>query len=77
MNYIYTRSNPPCVFCDRVKALLDGYGIPYDVEDISTSEEALKEFTEVWEFKSVPQVFLNNKYIGGFEATAAYLRGNK
>lgn len=75
MNYVYTRSNPPCVFCDRVKALLDGYDIPYEVEDISTSEEALKEFTEAWEFKSVPQVFLNNKYIGGFEATAKYLRG--
>lgn len=76
MNYIYTRSNPPCVFCDRVKALLDGYGIPYDVEDISTSEEANFAFM-VEQFKSVPQVFLNNKHIGGFEATAAYLRGNK
>lgn len=75
MNYIYTRSSPFCPWCERVKALLDGYGIPYDVEDISASEEALKEFTEAWEFKSVPQVFLNGKYIGGFEATAKYLRG--
>lgn len=74
MNYIYTRSNPPCVFCDRVKALLDGYGIPYDVEDISISDEANFAFLSAG-WKSVPQVFLNNKYIGGFEQTAKYLRG--
>lgn len=72
MNYIYTRSNPPCVFCDRVKALLDGYGIPYDEVDIN-GEGA----TGFWalDFRSVPQVFLNNKHIGGFEQTAKYLRG--
>lgn len=75
MNYVYTRSSPPCVFCDRVKALLDGYGIPYSELDISRGY--MHEFTIEEGFKSVPQVFLNNKHIGGFEATVAYLRGNK
>lgn len=78
MNYIYTRSNPPCVFCDRVKALLDGYGIPYEVYDINEPKDILViDDFYAQGFKSVPQVFLNNKHIGGFEATAAYLRGNK
>lgn len=74
MNYIYTRSNPPCVFCDRVKMLLDGYGIPYEVRDISIDIGADVDMIALG-YRSVPQVFLNNKHIGGFEATAKYLRG--
>ena len=75
MNYVYTRSNPPCVFCERIKALLDGYDIPYNVYDI---DDPLRQIEfELLGARSVPQVFLNNKHIGGFEATAAYLRGNK
>lgn len=74
MNYVYTRSNPPCVFCDRVKALLDGYGISYEIADISEDIIARDGFNFLG-FKSVPQVFLNDEYIGGFEATAKYLRG--
>jgi glutaredoxin len=72
MNYIYTRSEPPCVWCERVKGLLDSYGIPYEEHDINGDNA-----TGFWalDFKSVPQVFLNNKHIGGFEATAKYLRG--
>lgn len=73
MNYVYTRSNPPCVFCERVKALLDGYGIPYDVYDIGDPLRQI-EF-ELLGARSVPQVFLNNRHIGGFEQTAKYLRG--
>lgn len=73
MNYIYTRSHPPCAFCDRVKALLDSYGIPYMEQDI-TEEDFYVDFVYQG-FQSVPQVFLNNKHIGGFEATAKYLRG--
>lgn len=74
MNYVYVRSNPPCVFCDRVKALLDGYGIPYEVRDISLDIGADVDMINLG-YRSVPQVFLNNKYIGGFEQTAKYLRG--
>ena len=71
-NYIYTRSFPPCPYCDRVKALLDAYKIPYDEYDISEDDFYL-DFTYQG-FKSVPQVFLNNKHIGGFDATAKFLR---
>jgi glutaredoxin len=73
MNYIYTRSNPPCPWCLRVKALLEGYGIPYEEYDIGEDDFYL-DFTYQG-FKSIPQVFLNNELIGGFEATAKYLRG--
>lgn len=74
MNYVYTRSSPACPWCVRVKDLLDAYDIPYDVYDISLSEVSEWDFHQKG-FKSVPQVFLNNTHIGGFEATAKYLRG--
>lgn len=72
MNYIYTRSNPPCSFCTRAKALLDAYGIPYLERDI-TDEDVFADFIYQG-FKQVPQVFLNNQLIGGFDKTAEYLR---
>jgi glutaredoxin len=56
-----------------VKALLEGYGIPYEEYDIGEDDFYL-DFTYQG-FKSIPQVFLNNELIGGFEATAKYLRG--
>jgi glutaredoxin 3 len=72
MNYIYTRSNPPCAYCTRVKALLDAYGIPYEEYDIA-DEDIYVDFIYQG-FNQVPQVFLNNKHIGGFDKTAEFLR---
>lgn len=77
MNYIYTRSNPPCPWCTKVKDLLNAYGIPFEEYDISLSEVAEWAVFVKNGFKTVPQVYLNNVHIGGFEATAAYLRGSK
>ncbi len=74
MNYIYTRSNPPCPWCVRVKELLDVYKIPYEEYDVS-EDDIYIDFVYQG-FKQIPQVFLNNELIGGYEATAKYLRGN-
>ena len=74
MNYIYTRSNPPCPWCVRVKKLLDLYNIKYEEYDV-TDEEHYTYFVYQG-FTSIPQVFLNNELIGGYEATEKHLRGN-
>jgi glutaredoxin len=73
MNYVYTRSNPPCSYCERVKALLDAYDIPYTERDISTSKDHNVDF-KIEGYGTVPQVFLSGLHIGGFEATATFLR---
>lgn len=76
MNYVYTRSSPPCPWCDRVKALMESYNIEWETRDISEKKETMDEFLKNG-FRSVPQVFINDNHIGGFEATSEFLRGNK
>lgn len=75
---IYTRSEPHCGWCVKLKQLLSVYGYEYYEKDVK-EERYKKEFLEQG-FKTVPQVFLNtkmtNNHIGGYETTKDYLRRN-
>jgi len=55
-----------CTFCDQAKALLESKGIPYEERKIGdgyTKEELLEAVPTA---RSVPQIFLDNEYVGGF-----------
>lgn len=71
---IYTRSDPTCSFCVRLKELLNIYGYDFYEKDIAEPENK-KEFLEQG-FRFVPQVFIGEKNIGGYETTKEYLRKN-
>lgn len=73
---IYTRSYPPCPWCERVKNLMRIYGYDFYEVDI-TDPQNKKDFVEAG-FKTVPQVYLSTgdglKHIGGYETTKDFLR---
>ena len=55
-----------CTFCDQAKALLEQKGIPYEERKIGdgyTREELLEAVPTA---RTVPQIFLNDEYVGGF-----------
>lgn len=55
-----------CPFCDQAKQLLDSKGIAYEERKIGdgyTKEELLEAVPTA---RSVPQIFLDEEYIGGF-----------
>ena len=55
-----------CTFCDQAKALLDSKGIPYEerkIDDGYTREELLEAVPTA---RTVPQIFLDDEYVGGF-----------
>jgi glutaredoxin len=55
-----------CTFCDQAKALLESKGIPFEERKIGdgfTKEELLEAVPTA---RSVPQIFLDDEYIGGF-----------
>lgn len=55
-----------CSFCDQAKALLKQKGIPFEERKIGdgwTKEELIEAVPNA---KSVPQIFLNEEYVGGF-----------
>jgi glutaredoxin len=55
-----------CALCDQAKALLNQNSIPY--EDRRIDEGWAKEdlLEVVPHARSVPQIFLNEEYVGGF-----------
>lgn len=62
---------PKCPWCDRVKILLkaNGYAFEYrDIEDTNTYDEFMGRTVGV-NPRTVPQVFVGNTRVGGFENT--------
>lgn len=61
-------STPICPYCDRAKALLKAKGQKYNVIDVST-DPALREemMQKAGGRRTVPQIFINGKHIGGFD----------
>jgi glutaredoxin 3 len=65
MNIVWTK--PGCPFCDMAKNLLKQKGIEYEERNIGegwTREQLLEAVPNA---KTVPQIFLNDTYIGTFE----------
>lgn len=60
-------SKDQCTFCDQAKALLESRGIEYEVRNIMhdwTREQLLEAVPTA---RSVPQIFLDDEYVGGFQ----------
>ena len=56
-----------CTFCEQAKSLLNQKGIEYEERKIGdgyTREELLEAVPNA---RTVPQIFLGEEYIGGFE----------
>jgi len=69
---IYTKDN--CIWCDRAKILLDSKKISYNEVDLSDDIERLKFYEKIGDnVKTVPQVFIDDKRIGGFQDLKVFL----
>ncbi|ASJ76299.1 glutaredoxin 3 [Granulosicoccus antarcticus] len=60
---IYTKGY--CPYCHRAKALLDEKGVSYTEYEVSTDQARQQEMRERSGRRTVPQVFINNRHIGG------------
>lgn len=60
-----------CPFCVRAKNLLKNKGIAYDEINLDGKDEELKKLQEKTNFRTVPQIFINGKMIGGYTDLAA------
>ncbi len=73
---IYTGAN--CAYCVAAKNLLKQKGLNY--EEIRIDQDPLKRdemLVRAAQGRSVPQIFINDEYIGGFEELAAADRSGK
>lgn len=68
---IYSRST--CPYCVRAKALLEEEGLAYQEIDLNLFPEKRDEMIEKsGGAKTVPQVFINAKHVGGCDDLYAY-----
>lgn len=55
-----------CPYCVKARALLDKKGVSYDGYDITGDDGARAKMIErTGGPKTVPQIFINNKHVGG------------
>ena len=65
MNNIEIYTTPTCPYCMRAKALLNGRGLSYQKYDVSGDHEKLSEMLERSQRRTVPQIFIGERHIGG------------
>jgi glutaredoxin 3 len=61
---MYSKKN--CPFCVRAKALLDRKGISYEEIDAEGNDELRSWLAEASGQKTVPQIFVDGRPLGGF-----------
>ena len=67
-----------CPYCHQAKALLDRKGVDYVGIDLThASPEEIQEMRERSGRTSVPQIFIDDQHIGGFDDLLASERAGK
>ena len=64
---------PNCPQCEKAKALLSGKQLETDYQDVTKNPE-LREMLLNLGARSVPQIFLNEKHLGGYEELLVHLQ---
>ncbi len=68
-------SKTPCPYCDQAKALLKQKGIEYEERNITEGTWTKEQLLEaVPTARTVPQIFLNEQLIGGFNELRHHLQ---
>lgn len=66
-----------CPYCINAKALLTRKGVTYEEIDVSRSPERMAEMLQRSKRRSVPQIFIGEHHVGGFDDLAALERDGK
>jgi len=66
-----------CPICDKTKALLTKWSIPYQEVRVDEDRAGLREMAEITSgARTVPQITIDRKWIGGFsELTELHMDG--
>lgn len=60
-----------CPYCRWARALLDGKGVDYRVLDVDRDPALWREMTERSRRHTVPQIFIGDHHVGGFDDLSA------
>ena len=84
LNYINPSANKPsvatiltrptCPFCAKAKIVLTKAGISYEEITVSNKNITSKTLRAIANAETVPQIFIDGKYIDGFDALEMFLK---
>ena len=66
---IYTKDY--CPYCVKAKNLLSSLGASYEEIDISATPEVIVELAKKSGMRTVPQIFIGDECLGGFDSINA------
>ena len=68
-------SKDSCPFCVQAKALLESRGIEFEERNVSHDWTREQLLAAVPTARTLPQIFLDDNYIGGFTELRKHLQG--
>lgn len=77
MPEIVMYSTQTCPFCTMARSLLDGKGLTYEVIDVGTDRAKWSELQAKSGRNTVPQVFIGEHHVGGFDDLSAAERSGE
>ena len=72
---IYTKQS--CPYCRLAKELLSARNIPYEEIQVDLDQDKLNEMLRLSHKRTVPQIFINDQAIGGYDDLAALVKSGK
>lgn len=67
MTRVKVYSTGICPICDKTKALLKKWQIPFDEVRVDTDQAGLREFSQITNgARTVPQITIDGQWIGSF-----------
>ena len=60
-------SKVPCPYCTAAKNFFNGIGVPFTEIDLTGKFEEIAQLKQKTGHMTFPQIFINEKFIGGFD----------
>ncbi len=70
MPHVVMYTTTICPYCVRAKMLLQRKGVEYEERRIEGSREFMREMLERSKRRTVPQIFIDDHHVGGFDDLA-------
>jgi glutaredoxin 3 len=70
MPHVVMYTTAICPYCVRAKSLLQRKGVDYEERRIEGSRDLMREMLERSKRRTVPQIFIDDYHVGGFDDLA-------
>ncbi len=67
MSAVRIYGNSTCAYCGAARMLLAGKGVTFDDINVATDPDKRSEMEQLSGRRSVPQIFVGDKHVGGFD----------